>query len=40
METTIMGYVRVILGLYWGDAKEMETTIYGLGLYYCMDYLL
>ena len=31
METTIMGYIRVILGLYWGYIgimeKKMEATI-------------
>ena len=31
METTIMGYVGYILGLYWGNIgimeKKMETTI-------------
>ena len=37
METTIMGYIRIILGLYWDNGKEngnyyekkMETTIMG-----------
>ena len=46
METTIMGYIGDILGLYWGHTgimeKKMETTIMGyigiiryvLGLYW------
>ena len=33
METTIMGYIRIILGLYWVYIgimeKKMETTIMG-----------
>ena len=39
MKSTIMGYIRYLLGLYWDNGKEMETTIMGyiryiLGLYW------
>ena len=39
METTIMGYVWYILGLYWDNGRKIETIIMGyvgyiLGLYW------
>ena len=30
METTIMGYIRIILGLYWDNGKENGNYYNGL----------
>ena len=36
METTVMGYIGFILGLYWGNGKENGNYYNGeyIGVYY------